>query len=270
MSLKRTLSQTAASSESETSLLESALESKSDSKSEAGKIALRGHNEHFIVQVNDKNLEVYINLARSYEAEFSNLTHKEPNELGIFEPDTMPIHPYTGFLLYRNNTPVGFCVVKIDDKLNDVAEFYIIPAVRKNKLGHTLATTIFDMYPGNWQVRQISGADVAISFWRKVIGKHTQNQYTESVITDPDWGVVTRQKFEIMVVKKNDKNPSLLSSNDRKQQINDGSQPKSTTFLQADNAEMLSSKNFFSPMDIATNTGAIAIAPKSNILTPSQ
>jgi hypothetical protein len=36
-----------------------------------------------------------MNLAQAYEAEFSNLTNKMPNEEGVFEPDIIPLaSPY--------------------------------------------------------------------------------------------------------------------------------------------------------------------------------
>ena len=169
-------------------------------------------DHYFIVPIDEKNTETYINLARSYEAEFSNLTHKLPNESGIFEPDTLPLPPYAGYLLYKKEMPVGFCIAEINDKRNDIAEFYIIPALRKNNLGFLLATTIFDLHPGQWQVRQIDGADNAKSFWRKVISQHTKNQYTESVVSDPDWGIVTRQQFTINTLSKDDQNITAIRS----------------------------------------------------------
>ncbi|MFZ2314563.1 MAG: hypothetical protein WAW86_02750 [Gammaproteobacteria bacterium] len=154
-----------------------------------------------LIDISNDNIDVYLNLARSYEAEFSNLTQKMPNELGVFEPDTMPVHPYSGYLLYEDKTPIGFGVIELSNQVNDVAEFYIIPSMRKNKLGCVLASTIFDLHPGKWQVRQIEGADVAKAFWRRVINQYTQNDFIEDVVSDPVWGVVTRQKF-ISSIKK--------------------------------------------------------------------
>ena len=52
------------------------------------------------VEINQHNLNIFKNLAQAYEAEFSNLTHKLPNELGLFEIDTLPYKPYIGYLLY--------------------------------------------------------------------------------------------------------------------------------------------------------------------------
>lgn len=148
-----------------------------------------------LVKIDEGNLNIYKNLTQAYEAEFSPLTHKEPNTEGVFEPDTLPFYPYTGYLLYHKTIPAGFCVVNVEGEINDVAEFYIIPTMRKRNYGRLLAEYIFDKHPGQWQVRQIEGAEHAIKFWRKVISKYTNNSFLEEVVEDEDWGIVTRQTF---------------------------------------------------------------------------
>ena len=147
------------------------------------------------VQINQNNAEIFKNLAQAYEAEFSNLTHKVPNEFGLFKLDTLPNTPYVGYLLYCQETPVGFCVANIESEIKDIAEFYIVPVMRKKNMGYQFAVMIFNRYPGQWQVRQIEGAIDAINFWRRVIKKYTGNKYEESVVQDAHWGIVTRQRF---------------------------------------------------------------------------
>jgi predicted acetyltransferase len=148
-----------------------------------------------LVLISAQNMHIYNNLAQAYEAGFSSLTKKMPNEEGLFELDTIPLYPYRGYLLYHETKPIGFCVLKLGSEFNDVAEFYIIPVMRKHGLGASLAHAIFDKFPGTWHVRQIAGADSASAFWRRVITQYTDGQYIEEQIDDPDWGVVTRQKF---------------------------------------------------------------------------
>lgn len=147
------------------------------------------------IKITHENFEIFKNLSQAYEAEFSNLTQKMPDKLGFFKVETVPFASYVGYLLYWQEIPVGFCVANIESQIKDIAEFYIIPAMRKKKLGYQLAVMIFNQYPGEWQVRQIEGAKDAISFWRSVIKKYTLNQYEESVVHDNDWGAVTRQRF---------------------------------------------------------------------------
>ena len=142
-----------------------------------------------------ENISILHNLGQAYEAEFSKITGKIPDEHGVFHLDTLPQAPYTGYLLYENTTIVGFCIVNIQTNPMDIAEFYIIPSKRKKKLGMYFAYALFGKYPGAWQVRQIQGADHAVTFWRRVIDLYTHGQYQEETIQDPDWGVVTRQTF---------------------------------------------------------------------------
>lgn len=148
-----------------------------------------------IVPIDKSNLIIFQNLAQAYEAEFSRITKKKPNHLGIFKLDTEPTAPYAGYLFYHDGAPIGFSIFEISQDINDIAEFYIIPAVRKKGLGHYFATYLFNKYPGTWHVRQIDGASDATQFWRTVISKYTNNHFEESKISDKDWGEVTRQRF---------------------------------------------------------------------------
>lgn len=149
-----------------------------------------------LIEIDQQNLDIFKNLAHAYEAEFSSITHKMPDEFGLFKIDTLPAAPYVGYLLYQQEIPIGFCVANSESEIKDIAEFYIVPVMRRHNFGYQLAIMMFDKYPGQWQVRQIDGADHAISFWRSVIKKYTHNQYEESVVQDPHWGMVTRQRFK--------------------------------------------------------------------------
>ena len=149
-----------------------------------------------LIEVDHNNMHTYLNLAQAYEAEFSSLTKKFPNEQGIFALDTIPGELYKGYLLFDEKTPIGFCVVDIKSEIHDIAEFYIIPRVRKQGFGKQLAFIIFDKFPGTWYVREIENAQHAIIFWRKVIDEYTQSNYSENIVNDPYWGPVTCQEFQ--------------------------------------------------------------------------
>jgi len=90
---------------------------------------------------------------------------------------------------------VGFTIIRHLENVNDVAEFYIIPSYRKRGAGEAMAQALFEIYPGNWQVKQIDGADGAKSFWRRVIGRFTSGDFEEVTEKDTYWCVVTCQKF---------------------------------------------------------------------------
>ena len=148
-----------------------------------------------IKKVTKKNLNILYNLAQAYESEFSTITKKLPNSKGLYPLDTKVDKNHPSFLIYKKKTPIGFCIKGIHDGRHDIAEFFIIPTFRSKNIGQKFAYQIFKKYKGEWQVRQINGADKARKFWRKTIKSFTHNQYTESLVKDPYWGTVSRQIF---------------------------------------------------------------------------
>lgn len=150
-----------------------------------------------IVKVSSANeATVLLNLMQGYEAEFSAITQKTPQPDGLFALDTPLDDEHEAFLyLETNDTPIGFCIIGKVENRHDVSEFYIVPSKRSKKAGRDLACAIFDMYSGEWQVRQIAGADKAYDFWNKTISYYTNGQYTNSTLNDPYWGFVRIQHF---------------------------------------------------------------------------
>lgn len=159
-----------------------------------------------IKRINKEKTNIFINLAQAYEAEFSGLTHNLPDKKGVFQIDSLPSSPYTGYLAYFQQIPVGFCIINTKNSIKEVSEFYVIPAMRRKKIGYLLATTVFNKHPGNWQVRQIKGAGSAKKFWRSVISKYTKKRYMESSQNDDRWGVVSQQSFKTNPRKKRSAN----------------------------------------------------------------
>jgi len=162
---------------------------------------LEGLEEEYYIK-NIQTKKILLNLAQAYEAEFSSLTGKMPDKNGVFELDTIPDKYYKAYLFYYKESPIGFCIVNTKGEVKDIAEFYIIPSMRKKKLGYNFACSIFNIYPGKWQVRQIQEADYSINFWRYVISKYTNNKYIEDTPYEKDWGIINRQQFSTPYVNK--------------------------------------------------------------------
>jgi hypothetical protein len=59
------------------------------------------------------------------------------------------------------------------------------------------AHLIWTTYPGEWEIKQIAGAEYASHFWRKSITAFGQTVYEEDCFQDPYWGIVTRQCFAV-------------------------------------------------------------------------
>ncbi|MES0869116.1 GNAT family N-acetyltransferase [Pseudovibrio sp. SCP19] len=149
-----------------------------------------------IKTVDRATAHIYDNLCQAYEAEFSPLTHKQPDANGLFAKDTLLEGNITGYLVYSNDLPAGLAAIKQDEQEGfEVCEFYVVPYYRRHKLGLQFASALFDQMPGNWQIKQIEGADHATAFWRAVVSDYTLGHYQEDSYNDPYWGNVTRQTF---------------------------------------------------------------------------
>ena len=126
------------------------------------------------------NIEIFDNLIQNYEAEFSEITGKKADSQGRYALDVDISDDQPGYLLFEEDTPIGFAVLGKQSGKNDVAEFYIVPDFRRQDFGKKFAFEIFDMYPGSWQVRQIEGAEKARCFWRAVIKEYTCGNYVDT------------------------------------------------------------------------------------------
>ncbi len=145
-------------------------------------------------KITEDNEHIYRYLSQNYEAEFSPLTKKRPNSHGLYEY-TKCDSIHEGYLFWNGKIPVGFVIVNIGLPLLDIAEFYIIPSERRFGYGKHLAHWTFSQYPGNWQVRQIEGADWAYKFWVRAISSFSDGNFTDTKENDSEWGLVSIQRF---------------------------------------------------------------------------
>lgn len=151
-----------------------------------------------IARVTDANEHIYLRLIQAYEAEFSRITQKTPNQQGLFELDTVLGATVSGFLAYINQAPAGLAAISEATPSNfEMCEFYVVPCFRNQAVGTRFAHSIWSMFPGRWQIKQIEGAGYASDFWRKAIARVQHGGLTEDRFHDPYWGVVTRQSFTI-------------------------------------------------------------------------
>ncbi|MBA5761282.1 GNAT family N-acetyltransferase [Vibrio sp. 404] len=149
-----------------------------------------------IIIVDPSNQHIYMNLAQAYEAEFSKIMQKRPDENGLFPLDTKLEGNVTGYLLYVDGVPAGHTAIANESEGNyEVCDFYVVPYFRKNKVGKRFITQVFEMLGGRWEIKQVAGAEHAVTFWRDVLSEYTSGNYSEDTYHDEKWGVVTRQTF---------------------------------------------------------------------------
>ena len=74
-----------------------------------------------------------------------------------------------------------------DEKTWDIAEFFVMRKYRRLGVGKTIAIRIFDMFRGDWEVRQLRANTEAILFWRRTISAYTHGQFKETLMDDERW-----------------------------------------------------------------------------------
>lgn len=121
-----------------------------------------------------------LRLLQLYIYEFSGFTDQDIADDGSYAHRSfdnywsdLNLHPY----LVRNNGHVcGFVFVRTGDP-HDMTEFFVMEKYRRCGLGTEIAHQIFELHPGEWQVREMAANTRAIDFWRGAI----QVPYVESI-----------------------------------------------------------------------------------------
>ncbi len=111
-------------------------------------------------------------LLELYVYDFSMFTDEDVDEHGLFgyrfldhywtDPDRHP------FLFRYDDRIAGFAFVR-SGPLHDMAEFFVLRKYRRHGVGLHAARTLFAMFPGEWQLRQLEANVAATAFWRIAI-----------------------------------------------------------------------------------------------------
>ncbi|MFP3390932.1 GNAT family N-acetyltransferase [Brevibacillus sp. SIMBA_040] len=127
-------------------------------------------------------------LLELYIYDFSEFLPIDVNEDGYYGYEYLdeywsdPVrHPY--FIKVEGKL-AGFVLVRSFPDSNDepvftIAEFFIMKRYRRHGIGKAVAHEIFRVFPGKWEVFQISSNLPAQAFWRKTIAEYTQNDFSE-------------------------------------------------------------------------------------------
>lgn len=137
------------------------------------------------------------NLYQFYQYEFSRLTHWPIAPSGKFEAyveeDMRDCweHDHLVFLIHADNELAGFALITLNEpgqftnRLTSVMdEFFVLAAYQRKGVGEQAAVQLFNRFPGQWEVFEISENTRAQAFWRSIIGRYTNNQYREHTLPD--------------------------------------------------------------------------------------
>ncbi len=154
-------------------------------------------NQLTLQKIDKHQSEPFLNLQQLYEFEFSPLTGYELEANGRYNPE-LPQSFWSKagveiYVLHHKQLPIGFTVVNLsgmidnDTNKKDIAEFFVMPSFRRQGVGEWMASRIFKLYPGKWEVRQLADLEGGKKFWQRVINKFTAGEFKEVTIANKDW-----------------------------------------------------------------------------------
>jgi len=153
-----------------------------------------------LLRVTQEQKSVIQNLARFYAYDLSkscgfyDLFDWSFPETGFYEGRDLSdywgvnCHP---FIIRIDNKLAGFAIVDKAGTTKDVdwnmVEFFIVGKFQGKAVGVKVAIKLFNEFPGIWEVVQMPDNAPVIKFWKKVIEKYTNNNFTEDkkILPDP-------------------------------------------------------------------------------------
>jgi predicted acetyltransferase len=92
-----------------------------------------------------------------------------------------------GFALAILGVPNEFVKVSTTAETNVISDFFIMRKFRGKGYGKQAAFTIFDSFPGTWEIRQTIENLPAKRFWNRVIHDYTNGSYSEVILDGEKW-----------------------------------------------------------------------------------
>src|SRR3954471_17134264 len=131
--------------------------------------------------------EVIKNLMQFYMYDFSEYVDCDVEEDGLFKAypnleDYWKEDNKFPYLIKKDKKHIGFVLVKTIESEKDhfsIAEFFIMKKYRGAGIGRAVATQIFNIHRGQWEVHQRENNKPAQEFWSKVINEYTSGQFSE-------------------------------------------------------------------------------------------
>jgi predicted acetyltransferase len=136
---------------------------------------------------------VIANLLELYAHDFSEFFDLKIGVDGRFGYKPLPLYWRDSnrfpFLVRANGDLAGFVLVQKGSAVSgaadiwDMAEFFVLRRYRKQRVGLRVAHSIWQMFPGRWEVRVSEHNSVALSFWNRAVSEFTGDK-TESAFTE--------------------------------------------------------------------------------------
>jgi predicted acetyltransferase len=132
-----------------------------------------------------------------YCHDFSPMTKSDIGDDGLFTADDF-LSDWPAdldiFLIQVDGQWAGFAWMArgsyIDPTIDDhylMDEFFVMRKYRSRHIGEQAAVRLFSIYSGTWEVGEILENVDAQVFWRKVIGRYTDDHFDEVTVDNERW-----------------------------------------------------------------------------------
>jgi predicted acetyltransferase len=128
-------------------------------------------------------------LMQFYIYDFSEFVSHDVGDDGLFAPYPDLQDYWEGdngkfpYVIKKDDKYVGFVLVRLigskERKYFSIAEFFVLKKYRRAGVGRAIATDLFNLHRGQWEVFQRDSNRPAQLFWNSVISAYTKGQFTE-------------------------------------------------------------------------------------------
>ena len=151
-----------------------------------------------VVKAGCEDEPVLEHLLQLYQYDFSEImAESRVGDDGLYHymslGDTWTDASWHAFLVRVEGEFAGFALVHQkshftgDANVTDMDEFFVMRKYRRKGVGKEVATRLFDMFPGCWEVREVQPNVGAQAFWREVIREYTAGQFEERLVESEQW-----------------------------------------------------------------------------------
>jgi predicted acetyltransferase len=146
---------------------------------------------------------VLSNLYQLYIHDFTDFVELPLGNDGRFDYDPLPAYwtepDRFPFLVWVDGKLSGFALVKRGSDFSeqaevwDMADFFVVRGVRGQGVGYRVAKSLWQQFPGKWEVRVITTNVPAQQFWAKAISRFLGKAIRPELVTK---GKETRYLFQ--------------------------------------------------------------------------
>jgi predicted acetyltransferase len=149
-----------------------------------------------VVAASPQDRPIVERLLQLYEYDVSDFMDEDLDAEGVYQTtDTEAIwRPGRHTILVKvDGKLAGFALIaRHQSYLGDggthlVEEFFVMRKYRRRGVGEHVARTLFDRFPGRWEVSTTHQNTAAQAFWRRVIGRYTNDAYREVAVDSDRW-----------------------------------------------------------------------------------